>query len=277
MTRPSFADYGTYDESADGNLWDGVVGYWAPCLGPTGTRLHDVSRGNNWGTLTNMDAATDWVISGGQYALDFDATDDYVDIGTRQYLSSGSAATVAWWERVTSSGLGYYSRFRLATGARDMAVLRTDNNSYRGIATFNVSAGASKNFVSAPSVANSVGIWRHLALVMRAGPDATANADWSLIVDGVEYAATNGGAGSIANGNNRIGWDSADAGANCQIAELAIYSRALGVNECQRLYQLGRGGILERRRRRRVYSVQADVVRSYLFANRGQVIGGGTL
>ena len=44
MTRPSFQDYGTYDESAYPELWDGVVGYWAPCLGPTGTRLFDVSR-----------------------------------------------------------------------------------------------------------------------------------------------------------------------------------------------------------------------------------------
>ncbi|MFZ9091603.1 MAG: hypothetical protein ACO3FE_16115, partial [Planctomycetaceae bacterium] len=72
MTKPSFEDYGTYDDSAHSDLWDGVVGYWAPCLGPTGTRLHDVSRGNSWGTLTNMDAATEWVIDGGQYALDFD-------------------------------------------------------------------------------------------------------------------------------------------------------------------------------------------------------------
>ena len=256
MTRPSYQHYGTYDESAHPDLWDGVVGYWAPCLGPTGTRLHDVSRYNNWGTLTNMDPPTDWVIDSGQYGLDFDATNDYVDIGTRQYLSSGTPATVAWWERITSSGAGYYSRFRLATGARDMCVLRTDQTNYLGISTFNVSTGASKQFAGAPSVASSVSIWRHFALIMRAGPDATANADWSLVVDGVEYAATAAGVGTVTNANNRIGWDGADNGANCQIAELMIYSRVLGVNECRRLYQLGRGGMLERRRRRRVYSVQ---------------------
>ena len=277
MTRASWQDYGTYDESAHRDLWDGVVGYWAPCLGPTGTRLHDVSRFNNWGTLTNMDAATDWVVDGGQYALDFDVTNDYVDIGTRQYLSSGAPATVAWWERVTSSGAGYVSRFRLATGARDLAVLRTDIPGYFGISTFNISLAACKQFTGAPSTVNSVGIWRHFSLIMRAGPDATSDANWSLVVDGVQYDATAALNGNLANGNNRIGWDGADAGANCQIAEFAIFNRALGVNECRRLYQLGRGGMLERRRRRRVYSVQADVVKSYLFANRGQVIGGGTL
>ncbi|MGV2337667.1 MAG UNVERIFIED_CONTAM: hypothetical protein LVR18_27485 [Planctomycetaceae bacterium] len=39
MTKPSLSDYGTHDESAYPELWDGVVGAWAPCLGPTGNIL----------------------------------------------------------------------------------------------------------------------------------------------------------------------------------------------------------------------------------------------
>ena len=230
------------------NLFKGLVGYWSPSAGPTGNRLRDLSGYNNHGTLTNMDAGTDWVVSGGKYALDFDVTNDYVDIGTRQYLSSGAPATVAWWERVTSSGAGYVSRFRLATGTRDLAVLRTDIPGYFGISTFNVSLAACKQFTGAPSTVNSVGIWRHFSLIMRAGPDATSDANWSLVVDGVQYDATAALNGNLANGNNRIGWDGADAGANCQIAEFAIFNRALGVNECRRLYQLGRGGMLRSRR-----------------------------
>ena len=61
------------------------------------------------------------------------------------------------------------------------------------------------------------------------------------------------------------------------ISDSAVWSRALTPNEVRSLYQLGRGGMLERRRRRRYYSMQADVVKSYLFVNRGQVIGGGVL
>ena len=82
MTRPSLSDYGTYDESTVPRLWDGVVGAWCPSLGPTGGRLHDFSRYGNWGTLTNMDPPTDWVVDGGQYALDFDAVNDYVVAGS---------------------------------------------------------------------------------------------------------------------------------------------------------------------------------------------------
>ena len=62
----SWQHYGTYDESAHPDLWNGVVGYWAPCLGPTGLRLHDVSRWNAWGTLTT--GAASWVVESGVFA-----------------------------------------------------------------------------------------------------------------------------------------------------------------------------------------------------------------
>ena len=54
-------------------LWRGCVGAWCPSLGPTGLTLRDWSGFGNHGTLTNMDPGTDWVLSGGRYALDFDA------------------------------------------------------------------------------------------------------------------------------------------------------------------------------------------------------------
>ena len=59
-------------------LWRGCVGAWAPCLGPSGLTLRDWSGFGNHGTLTNMDAAGDWVPSNRRYALDFDRTNDYV-------------------------------------------------------------------------------------------------------------------------------------------------------------------------------------------------------
>jgi len=60
------------------SLWRGCVGAWAPCLGPSGLMLRDWSGFGNHGTLTNMDAAGDWVSSSGRYALDFDGSNDYV-------------------------------------------------------------------------------------------------------------------------------------------------------------------------------------------------------
>jgi len=43
-------------------LWDGCVGAWNPGLGPSGLTLRDWSPYKNHGTLTNMDAGTDWVM-----------------------------------------------------------------------------------------------------------------------------------------------------------------------------------------------------------------------
>lgn len=77
------------------SLQRGLVASYAPLLGRQGNRLFDWSGHNRHGTLTNMDAGTDWVpasvngLSG--YALDFDGTDDYVQtpshLATLRYSS----------------------------------------------------------------------------------------------------------------------------------------------------------------------------------------------
>lgn len=68
-------------------LWKGLVGFWAPHLGPTGLTLRDWSGFQNHGTLTSMDPATDWMSSLYGWALDFDGTDDYVDCGASASLN----------------------------------------------------------------------------------------------------------------------------------------------------------------------------------------------
>jgi hypothetical protein len=74
LTRPSFSTgYArNASESANPNLWKGLVGAWMPSFGVTGDTLKDVSGNGNDGTLTNMDAATDWVATSKGLALDFD-------------------------------------------------------------------------------------------------------------------------------------------------------------------------------------------------------------
>ena len=68
-------------------LLDGIIGCWSPSLGATGYRLIDRSLYKNHGTLTNMDAGTDWVASPVGVVLDFDATNDYIAIGSPQSIS----------------------------------------------------------------------------------------------------------------------------------------------------------------------------------------------
>ena len=81
LLKPSYATgYAkNASQSAHPNLWDGLVGAWMPSFGVTGETLRDVSGNGNHGTLTNMDAASDWVTTPKGLALDFDGVNDYVN------------------------------------------------------------------------------------------------------------------------------------------------------------------------------------------------------
>jgi hypothetical protein len=91
MSSPvSWEDYATGPSECApeyASLWDGLVGLWAPALGPTGNALFDLSGLNNHGTLTNMDPATDWVGSPGGWALGFDGIGDFVQLGYSDALT----------------------------------------------------------------------------------------------------------------------------------------------------------------------------------------------
>lgn len=80
------------------------IGAWIPSLDTAGngtTTLTDLVGGNN-GTLTNMDAATDWVAdtdNGGVRALDFDGTNDYVTMSS--VWSPPGSASWSFWLKMT--------------------------------------------------------------------------------------------------------------------------------------------------------------------------------
>jgi len=73
----------------------GLVGYWS-FEDATGTVATDFSGNGNVGTLTNMDANTDWITGKIGKALDFDGTNDYVDIGTSVGDLSGDFTISLW-------------------------------------------------------------------------------------------------------------------------------------------------------------------------------------
>ena len=99
-------------ESENPNLWDGLVGAWMPSLGVTGETLRDVSGNGNHGTLTNMDAASDWVATSKGLALDFDGSNDFVDTGIDP---SFDALTISCWFQYSNTylrvALGRYTEW----------------------------------------------------------------------------------------------------------------------------------------------------------------------
>ncbi len=96
-------------ESANPNLWKGLVGLWAPSLGPT-EKLRDWSPGKkNNGTLTNMDPATDWVVSEMGWALDFNGATERVR--REQAVVTGYPFTLWALAKVTNDTAGHSAIF----------------------------------------------------------------------------------------------------------------------------------------------------------------------
>lgn len=102
------------------------VAVWCPSLDDAGngtTTLTDLV-GSNDGTLTNMDAATDWVAdtdSGGVRALDFDGVNDYVDMGVPVVTSTSWTAS-AWVKPAANKRHFILDQYEHSVPAKGLAI-----------------------------------------------------------------------------------------------------------------------------------------------------------
>ncbi len=102
-------------------LWRGCVGAWCPSLGQTGLVLRDQSLCGSHGTLTNMDPATDWIVSQGQQVLDFDGSNDTVV--TPLTVGGFDAITfMVWCQTAAPAGAYHYCGCWNTVGQRVAAI-----------------------------------------------------------------------------------------------------------------------------------------------------------
>ena len=263
---PSWSDFGTHDESRFPELWEGCVGAWAPCLGPTGLRLHDHSRFGNWGALTNMDAATDWVITNGQYALDFDTTDDLVEPSSAS-LTGLVNVSVSAWVVIRSNGTRVFASRYANAGVLNGWLL------YGDVATgfaFDGRESGAAYLSSGASGAFSLGQWYHVCGTKRGNL-------WSVFVDGRLRSSQTQGNGTTVFSVNALqigaGWfggsDYLYSGAI--LDDVRIYNRALTELEIRNL-ALGRGVAYQRRRRKSHFAEQLITFRAAWARNSNYII-----
>ena len=208
------------------SLKQGLVGCWIPSVSGSGLLLPDLSgRGNN-GALTNMDAS-DWV--SGQYgrALDFDGSNDKVELGARDLLRQPLSIS-AWAYRRSSN-----ANHTIIDGATDSsnsfgAHLRfTTANKIRWY--FNNANLSSADTTTTPSL----NAWHH---VIGTFDGVTSR----IYFNGVLEASTTGDAFGTAAGNYRIGCLSTVYGADVGVMDgliddIRIYNRALTESEIRLL------------------------------------------
>ena len=229
-----FGSGGAWTPAVNGKM---PVAAWVPSRDTAGngtTTLTDLV-GSNDGTLTNMDAATDWVAdtdAGGVRALDFDGVNDFVNCGNSpaNFSFAGGFAFSLWINRtaITNNGgifaraegglIGYHLRV-LSSGALRWIVYSSPSD-FRGIDT--------------SLLTNAV--WHHLVCVWN-------NAS-ILYVDGINQTFT------ISQGTvNTISQDEpfeigrySSTGFHGLIDDFRIFDQVLDPTDVADLYAAGRGG-----------------------------------
>ena len=249
MTRPSLSDYGTYGTSAYMDQWSGVIGAWCPSLGPTGLRLHDFSRRANWGTLNNMDAATDWIVDAGRYVIDVDGSNDFIDMGDPTSLET-PLVTFSLWCRPRTTNQSPFSTI----AGKEWSTPRTSPFvSYKFGANFSSNASGPYSFEI-----NVNGTNRSIAATF--GPSAGRldflcgtydGATIRFYVNGVlNNSASHSGVIQYSNGPFRIGANATGGELyNGNVDDILVSDRALSAAEVWERYLLGPAGIYQRRRR----------------------------
>ena len=243
------------------NLHKGLVGAWCPSLGVTGRTLRDVSGRNNHGTLTNMDPATDWVVSGGKYALDFDGVNDYTTIPMNPIFNMPNVKTISAWMYARAYDGSFQNNDIVNTdnidtanrtwqwGARD----GNNNDTDAALVIFSFGTGGGDRSIGTSNEVLTVNRWHHIAMTTVDGL-VTASSVF-LYVDGISQATTDNSTGSYIGPNQlttnnplnfgrRPGNASLDLHFNGQLDDIRIYNRAVSAPEIRQLYLLGRGGIL---------------------------------
>lgn len=190
------------------------------------TTLTDLIGSNN-GTLTNMDAASDWVAdtdAGGVRALDFDGTNDYVSLTT-------PTVTTAW------SFCGWFYFRTLADADSQPIVLKCGGSVY-----FGVGVSARLHFFSAniwryfTSSSVSTGQWCHIGIVKQS--DSLVEAFYNGTSVGT-LAFNIGNLGSLSQIGSRD--DAVNYGIDGRADDMRFFDSALDSSDFAYLYNIGNG------------------------------------
>ena len=223
----------------------GEVLWWCPSLDTAGngtTTLTDLSSSGYNGTLTNMDAATDWVAdtgSGGVRALDFDGSNDYVT-GLSTAVQSLSVASVSFWVKTTTEarlGFSIYEQNGINNGLFIGLGQNISGAFTNELITFvRVVSGTATNQVAYTTATRTEvfdGNWHHVCMIF--------NSAYTLYLDGTSKSLSfsgsdNGAFSSGITGLNRVTIAARDVSASRvpllgRMDDVRVFDRAISASE----------------------------------------------
>lgn len=232
--------------AAHPELWDGLGVCFDAGLGPTGGTLYDHAGRRLDGTLTNMDPATDWVVTERGHALDFDGSNDR--IATPSITYDSLVVTCSAWV-YASGGTGTFKVI-----AESSSNFNTNSNSWALFWDYTNSriygdirgTGYREEYATAPSTQQ----WHHICAIF---DRTTSNGDVRLFINGIEASTTisvNTGVGSTNFSAYALYLAGRGAGSQnfaSRLSEVGIWSRAITPSEIMALY-LGASPLTLRRR-----------------------------
>ena len=260
---PTWEHYGTHDDSAYPELWEGCIGAWCPGLGPTGLVVPNLARtALPGGAFVDLSAATGWEVDGGAYCALTTSNTGYVDFGFT--FPSMSELTQTAWIRKSSGARAVILAFVGGTGQIGFEL-------YETTAYTDVADGVYGYFNS-----NLTG-WHHWTLVF-CGP-ATGNSNrLKAYVDGIEMAMTYQGTVGTTIGPSVHTYGTRRSGYSpivpvARYDDILVFNRALAAGEVEILARQ-RAIAYTPRRQRRFYSIPAGFP-FWARQSTPRVIGGG--
>lgn len=206
------------------------IAAWIPSLDTSGNGTTTLTAlvGSANGTLTNMDAATDWVAdtdAGGVRALDLDGANDYISFPS---LAGATNWTYSFWCKPNSvTTPAYFSDF----GNNNAAVIVGYQSGFWNIFGGSYPTGAAND----SRMAATAGAWQHVVWV-KSGSTLTG------YVNGTQQVSVTIASGTYSPSGLVIGRSGGAAdNLNCRFDDVRIFDSALNSTDVSYLYSSGTG------------------------------------
>lgn len=222
---------------------------WCPSRDTAGngtTTLSDLADSKP-GTLTNMDAATDWVAdtdAGGVRALDFDGSNDRVAFSSGAIASTGTSFSVSAWVKSTNLTTNQYPKvctLQSSQGTTPFEITLSAQASYAGVA---IGSGGASWGRFRNNIAWTNGSWQHL-VVSYDGVSSTTAGSFRIWVNGSSATPVGADPFSPLGNTTNLGAPSSGGSSNLflgRLDDLRVFSGAvLDSTDVAFLYNSGSG------------------------------------